>query len=197
LPSSGGIETMRRILRSFDAFVRHAAGVFEFTQDPDCILRLQHSTLRHDLVLPDAHFERGTPVLEFHLWNERVPPIPPGGPDFAWARGISRRLIRSFQMVRTHLPTEPARTSPRAVGGVTILGAASGTTSDVLAHLGFHPLPYPNPLGRFGEWWENAYTWSLMWAYNPASLRGKQLGRLRRAEYWMSTSAFLDRFTAP
>jgi hypothetical protein len=26
---------------------------------------------------------------------------------------------------------------------------------------------------------------------------GKQLGRLRRTEYWMSAPAFLDRFAAP
>ena len=188
---------MRRIVRSFDAFVRHAVGVFEFTQDPDCILRLQRYTLRHDLVLPDAHLERGAPVLEFHLWNERVPPIPPGGTDFTWARSTSRRLMRSFQMVRSYLATELAQPGPQAIGGITVLGSASGPSSDLLAHLGFHPLPYRNPLGRFGERWENAYTWGLMWAYNSASLRGKQFSRLRRTEYWMSASAFLSRFAAP
>jgi len=188
---------MRQIVHSVDAFVRHAVGVFEFTQDQDCILRLQHAALRRDLVLPEGRFERGTPVLEFHLWNERVPPIPPGGTDFAWARSTSRRLIGSFQMVCTYLATGIADSGPQAVGGITVLGPASGISSDVLAHLGFHPRPCRNPLGRFGEWWENAYTWSLMWAYNPASLRGKRLGRLRRTEYWMSTSAFLDRFASP
>jgi len=187
---------MRRIIRTFDAFLANALGVFEFTQDPDCILRLQRSTLHHDLALPDARFAPGTPVLAFHLWNERVPPLPRGGSDLPWALSLTRRLIRSFRMVASYLASDSGTARPRAIGGVTVLGPASGSTADVLAHLGFHVVAYRNPLGHFGEWWENAYTWSLMWAYNPESLRGKQLRRLRRREYWMSTAAFLDRFAA-
>jgi len=187
---------VRRIIRSFDALVRHAAGVFEFTQDPVCLLRLQCSVLHRDLVLPDAQLPARTAVLEFHLWNERVPALPPGGADLAWARIISSRLIRSFEMVRAYLATELAQAGLRAVGGITVLGSASGSSSDLLAHLGFNPRPYSNPLGRFGENLENAYTWSLMWAYNPASLRRKYLSQLHRTEYWMSTPAFLERFAA-
>ena len=187
---------MRRLIRCFDAQVRRAAGVFEFTQDPECILRLRRTALHGGLTLPNASLPKGTPVLEFHLWNERVPPLPPGGADLAWARQISRSLIRSFRMVRTYLMTELASADVRAIGGTTVLGPASGASADVLAHLGFHPRPSHNPLGRFGEGWENAYTWSLMWAYNPDSLRGKRLLRLRRTEYWMSVSAFLERFPA-
>ena len=187
---------MRRVIQSFDALVRYAAGVFEFTQDPVCLLRLQCTALHHNLVLPDARLPARTPVLEFHLWNERVPSLPPGGADLAWARVISRRLIQSFGMVRAYLATELAQAGLRAVGGITVLGSASGSSSDLLAHLGFNPRPYANPLGRFGEGWENAYTWALMWAYNPASLRGKRLSQLHRTEYWMSTPVFLERFAA-
>ena len=187
---------MRRLIRGFDAQVRRAVGVFEFTQDPECILRLRRTALQRRLILPDASFPKGTPVLEFHLWNERVPPLPPGGADLAWARHVSRSLVRSFRMVRTYLMTKLAGADVRAIGGTTVLGPASGASADVLAHLGFLPRPSHNLLGRFGEGWENAYTWSLMWAYNPASLRGKRLLQLHRTEYWMSVSTFLERFPA-
>ena len=187
---------MRRLIRSIDALIRHGVGVIEFTQHPDCLLRLQHLSLAHELVLPDVRLPTGAPALAFHLWNERVPAFPPGGADLAWALAISRRLIRSFQFVRAYLASLPDGTRPVAVGGTTVLGFASGESSDVLARLGFHPIAYRGPWGRFGERWENAYTWALMWAYNPASLRGKRLGRLRRTEYWMSASAFLERFAA-
>jgi len=188
---------MRRIIRAFDAFLARALGVFEFTQEPDCLLRLQRSALRHSLELPDSRFPENTPVLAFHLWNERVPPLPSGGPAFSWALRVTHQLALSFRMIASHLAAEPEADRPRAVGGVTVLGSASGSTADVLAHLGFHAVAYRNPLGRFGEWWENAYTWALMWAYNPASLHGKRLGQLRRTEYWMSTPAFLKRFASP
>lgn len=182
---------MRRLLHAFDALVRHAAGVLEFSQHPACILRLQHATLSHDLVLPDLRLPAGAPVILFHLWNER---IPSGPMDLRWARDVSHRLVRSFQMVRPYLETEARHPRPQAVGGITVLGPASGGSSDVLARLGFHPIPYRTPWGRFGEAWENAYTWALTWAYNPGSLRGKQLRRWRRTEYWMSTAEFLSRF---
>jgi hypothetical protein len=185
---------MRGLIRCFDARVRRAVGVFEFTQDPACILRLQQTNLHRGLILPDVSIAKGTPVLKFHLWNERVPPLPPSGADLAWARHVSRSLIRSFRMLHMYLTTELAEAGLQAIGGTTVFGTASGASADVLAHMEFHPRPCPNPLGRFGESLENAYTWSLMWAYNPASLRGKRLRRLRRTEYWMSVSAFLERF---
>jgi hypothetical protein len=187
---------MRRLVRCFDALIRRGIGVIEFTQHPDCLLRVQFLSLGHELVLPDVHLPPGAPALAFHLWNERVPALPPGGADLAWARVISRRLIRSFHFVHSYLASQTSGPRPEAIGGTTVLGFASGESSDVLAHLGFHPIAYRGPWGRFGERWENAYTWALMWAYNPASLRGKRLGRMRRTEYWMSASAFFDRFPA-
>jgi len=184
---------MRRVVQRFDAFLANALGVFEFTQDPKCILRLQRAILRHALILQDAELAPGAPVLMLHLWNDRVPPLPAEGPDLAWARQISRSLTDSLYLANTYLAQGSPQTDPRAIGAITVLGLASGT-ADILAHLGFLPYPYKCPLGRFGEWWENAYTWSLMWAYNPASMRGRRLSQLRRTEYWMSTSDFLDRF---
>jgi hypothetical protein len=60
--------------------------------------------------------------------------------------------------------------------------------------LGFTVLPYHNPLGRFGEFWENFYTWWIMWTYNQASLRHRRLFRLVRAEVWMTMAELLSRY---
>jgi hypothetical protein len=54
--------------------------------------------------------------------------------------------------------------------------------------------PYRGPLARFGEFWENLYTWGLMWTFNAASLRHRSLLRLRRAEVWMSAAELLARY---
>jgi hypothetical protein len=187
---------MRPAVRSFDRFLARAVGVIEFTQDPGCILRVQQATLRRPLALPGVEARPGEPVLMLHLWNTRVPALPAEGADVAWARRITRALVISLHLVSGHILQQPPDLTPRAIGAITVLGLASGT-ADVLSHLGFLARPYASPLGRLGEWWENAYTWSLMWAYNPASLRGKRLRRLRRCEYWMSTPAFLQRFPSP
>lgn len=63
-----------------------------------------------------------------------------------------------------------------------------------MRRLGFMVLPYHSPLGRFGEFWENFYTWMIIWAFNAASLRHRHLHRLRRSEVWMSVDEFLRRY---
>jgi hypothetical protein len=60
--------------------------------------------------------------------------------------------------------------------------------------LGFVVRPYRNRLGRFGEFWENLYTWFIMWTFNAASLHGRRLLGLRRMEMWIAAEDFVQRF---
>jgi hypothetical protein len=96
------------------------------------------------------------------------------------------------------LTTDPALAGVQALGGATVLVVAGRDSSPekLFQRLGLELFPYHNPLGRFGEFWENAYTWALMWAYNGASLRHRHLLRLQRTEAWISTAAFLRRYGA-
>jgi hypothetical protein len=187
---------MRTIIRRFDGFLRRQYGVYEFTADPACLLRLQDSRTEHSITLPEGDFPGGTQAVILHLWNEHTPPLPAGGADLAYARGLLRSLICSYQMVARHLKTSAKLREAELIGGVTVLaplGEADGGTS-MLRHFGFTVLPYHSPLGRFGEFWENFYTWGLMWAFNPASLRWQTLGGLRRSEFWMPKRDFLEKF---
>ena len=133
----------------------------------------------------------GDPVLKLHLWNEHVPPIGPAGSDLAWAVSVRRMLIRSLRAAARWLASELGLANVRAIGGVTVLISAGGEGGSLrlMRRLGFDVFPYRGPWGRFGEFWENLYTWGLMWAFNTASLRHKSL--LRRTEVWMSLHTFL------
>jgi hypothetical protein len=187
---------MRRLIRRFDGFLRRCNGVFEFSDDPACLLRLQDGAARHDISLPDGAVRRGARVIELHLWNEHTPRLPDAGADLAYARGLLHGLTLSFRMVAEYLKRAPGFQGAKLVGGVTVLaplGEADGGTS-MLRHFGFTVFPYHSSLGRFGEFWENFYTWGLMWAFNPASLRWQSLGGLRRSEFWMLKRAFLEKF---
>jgi hypothetical protein len=64
----------------------------------------------------------------------------------------------------------------------------------MMQRLGFIMLPYHRPLGRFGEFWENLFSWWLMWAYNDSSLLRRSFWRLQRTEMWMTREEFLRRF---
>lgn len=187
---------MRTIIRHFDNFLRGKLGVFEFCQDPHCLLRVRLTTAPHALTLAGRLVSRGAPVLELHLWNEHIPLLPSTGPDLAWAIQIRRRLIASFRTLAAKMKDDARFASVQAVGGVTVLflpGTDVGGER-LFRRLGFTLYPYSNPLGRFGEFWENFYSWWIMWTFNPVTLRHRHLTRLRRTEIWMLAEDFLKSY---
>jgi hypothetical protein len=187
---------VRTVVRRFDDWLSRQYRVQVFTQDPLCVLRVQYTPLPHSLVLPDRIIERGSPALMVHFWNERASLIPPPGPTIAWAVDTNRRVKHSLRLIAGHIQTSPTCTEIRVVGGITAhitLGKKSGGRA-MLEHLGFVVIPYYRPLGAFGEFWENFYTWWLMWTFNPASTRNRSMFNLQRTEFWMSRQAFLDKY---
>ena len=189
---------MRALIRRFDALLSRAYGVFPFCDDRDCVLRLQIVRTRRPLCFAGQEVRTGEPVLVLHLWNEQIPPLSPAGPDLAWAAQIRRLFLHSLRAVAGQMRCDPRLAGVRAVGGATTLlsfGDHPGGRR-FLERLGFTILPYHSPLGRFGEFWENLYAWSIMWTFNVASLRYRQLFHLRRAELWMPAEEFMSRYGA-
>lgn len=187
---------MKHLIRVFDRFLRWAFGVFEFCGGPDCLLRVRHTTLAHPVTLAGETFEAGAAVVELHLWNEHLPPLPADGPTLAWAVRTQRRLRESFRALARQLPDDPRLADAQLIGGVTVLPLAGAHAGGVklFEQLSFTILPYRNPLGRFGEFWENLYTWGVMWAFNAPTLAGRGLLRLRRSEIWMTRATLLRHY---
>jgi hypothetical protein len=161
------------------------------------MFRARIGRTRHTLNLPEGEIAPGTKVLELHFWNEHMPQIPEGGPDLALALHGQRMLVASLRAFAQRIERDADLSGGRAVGGATVLFAAGDASSGerLFQRLGFSVFPYQSPLGRFGEFWENLYTWGLMWAFNEVSLQKRHLLRLQRTEVWMSTDAFLARYT--
>jgi hypothetical protein len=105
-------------------------------------------------------------------------------------------VVGSFRVLARVLPRDPRMAGVQALGGATVLFAAGDDSSGekLFKRLGFTISPYQSALGRFGEFWENLYTWALMWAYNDFSLRQRHLVALCRTESWISAEAFLRRY---
>jgi hypothetical protein len=134
-------------------------------------------------------------VLELHLWNEHVPPLPPAGADLAWAKQGGRLLLRSCRALAQQLERDPRLAQVQAVGGCTSLfvsGRGAGGEK-VLRRVGFQASPQPHPLGRTGEHLENLHGWLLMWAFNGASVRHRRLLGMRRTRFWATRDHFLGR----
>jgi len=187
---------MRALIRHFDTLLRSRLSVFEFCDAPDCLLRVQVISAAHSLSLPGCVVSEGAPVLELHLWNEHIPPMPLDGPDLAWAAQIRRKLVTSFHTLAGYMSRDPRFAAVQAVGGITVLILPGSDTGGerLFRRLGFSVYPYHSPLGRFGEFWENLYTWWIMWTFNPATMLHRRLIHLHRTEAWMSVEEFLSRY---
>jgi hypothetical protein len=187
---------LRTILRYFDAWLSLRYQVQIFTQDPLCVLRIQIHSLPHRLYLADGEIAQGSDALMIHWWNARAVLIPNDGPTLAWALDTGRRMRYSLHLIARYLQNNPVGKEIEAIGGITAhvrLSNGDGGRA-MLEHLGFAVIPYYRPLGAFGEFWENFYTWWIMWTYNPASIRRRSMFHLQRTEFWMSKKAFLEKY---
>ena len=187
---------MRAAVRWIDTLLRRYGGIYEFTQDPECILRLQLMPAPHGVTICNEIISKGDPVLAVHVWNERMPGIPPSGANLEWALKLRRSIIFSFREVAKLMLAGPRYSQVRAVCGSSALFSFSDHTggTQMMQRLGFTVLPYHRPLGRFGEFWENLFSWWLMWTYNDKSLTSRKFWRLQRTEIWMTRAEFLQRF---
>jgi len=186
---------VKRMIRAFDGFLRCQEAVFEFDDDPLGMLRGQFNSASRDLVISGRRIAAGSPVFQIHIWNEHIPSMPDAGPDLGWAARVYGRLIASFRKLAGRLKTDPAYAGIEAVIGETVLVQDdAGSINKLFLRLGFSVVPYRSPLGRFGEFWENFYSWWIIWAYNQASLRSHHLWKLRRSQIVIFREDFLRRY---
>src|SRR3972149_136473 len=130
---------VRRLIREFDGVVRRALGVFEFADDPACLVRLRLTPLRHPRRLRDGVLPAGSPVLEFHWRNEHCAAWPAAGPDAQWATRTVRRLQHSLGLLAYAVRTTPRLGVVVAIGGPTTL-LTDQPSYALLERLGF-PVP--------------------------------------------------------
>ena len=187
---------LRLIIRRFDRWLSHVEGVDPFTDDPQCILRIQIGRVDHDLAFPGQSIRPGSKALFIHFWNERMPVIPDKGADLSYGLKLQRMAAHSLKRIAAHIQDNPALNDVQVIGGITMFvspGAADGGRAS-FQHLGFTIFPYPRTEGAFGEFWENFYGWWLMWTYNPVSARHRKISDMQRTEFWMTRGKFLERF---
>jgi hypothetical protein len=183
---------VRILIPVIDALVRRAQGVFEFSDDPACILRVRRTRLVRPLMLASRCYPAGTPVLKLHLWNERIPALPAAGPDVVWATQAAHRLRRSLRDLAGYVICDRTK-DPQLVGGTTIL-AVGPTAQLLLRRLGFERQAHTRLCASPIERWRDRYAVELMAAFNPVSLRSRTPASTRRTDVWMTMEAFLQRY---
>lgn len=188
---------LRLGIRFIDSLIRKSEHTYEYSEDPDCILRIQLMPSSHPAAFGEMIIQKGDPVLAIHVWNERMPRITPGGADLQWALKLRRQVIYSFRILAKVMQADEIYAPVRAIYGASVLFSFSNHTGGIrmMQSFGFTVLPYHNPLGKFGEFWENLFSWWLMYAYNTSSMDTRKFWQLERTEIWMDRDEFIQRYT--
>jgi hypothetical protein len=187
---------MRTAIRLVDSLLRKSQGIYEFTDDPECILRIQLKRATHEVNFGNEKILKGELLLAVHAWNERMPKLPLEGATLEWALRLRRMVVHSFKSVAREMQNDSRYSQARAVCGESALFSFTDHTGGtrLMQHLGFTVLPYHRPLGRFGELWENLFSWWLMWAYNDVSMQSREFLHLQRTEIWITADEFSRRY---
>ena len=182
------------LVRAIDRRMRQRIDIWEFNQDPACILRVGTATARIGAQLADGTIIKpGDTIGVIHLWNERMPQIPAEGPTLAWARQFRGGLFGSFRLLADYVAESPRLAHIPAFGGELPFVFTPATTR-MLERLGleiFDDVP-PRGLGeRAIDLGSRIWTWLMRWAFNPGSARETRLSDLTRRPAWISRNTLL------
>jgi hypothetical protein len=154
-----------------DSLLRSYYGIYEFSDDPGCVLRVGLDQARAPTLLADGtRIEAGELVGTLHFWNEHLPRYSAKGPDLAWACAVRDRVTSSLRALSEYVEREPNWRTVRAVRAETFL-------------VRLHAL---------GECF---VLWGLTRAFNPAALPRQPFLRDRH-ELWISRATLLARYAA-
>ena len=188
------------LVRWLDAALRHYYGIHEFSDRPDCVLRIALGRAGDGVQLGDGSYvPRGAEVLELHLWNEHLlPNLPAHVVGLGRTSALRRRIAVSLRELAGHLQTEPslARVAAVRARAAFVPNSRVRKLLRVVGWFGFDAVE-PARAGSFPirlhDFWENFLLLALAWTFNPAALRGNGVMR-GRCELWVSREAFIARY---
>jgi hypothetical protein len=187
-------DLLDKLVIAFDRRQRRKLDIWEFSDDPECILRVGLTTARRGAELADGTVVRaGDTVGLLHLWNERIPQIPPGGPDLAWGRTFKHLLVHSLRLLARYMVEDHTLDEIEAFGGDFPFKFTPGAVN-MLRRLGmevFDPVPPHNLTERVIDFATRLWTWLMRRAFNPESIRGRRLRDIHRRPTWLSRRAFI------
>jgi hypothetical protein len=183
-------------VRLLDSIIRTYYGVYEFTDDPVCVLRVGLSHAQAPVLLSDGtRVEFGDLVGTLHWWNEHLPRYSSNGPDFCWACAMRDRVLHSLRALADYVESETAWREIRALRGEAALSPRLGIlqVQRIARRYGFERVPADfSFLRRLHALGESFTLWSLTRAFNPAALARQPFLRDHH-ELWISRTALLAR----
>lgn len=185
---------------ALDLLLRHLLGIFEYSDSPDCLLRIAVTRSASDRALPGAIAARkGQTLIELHLWNEHVTSSLAGRLHFGRAKVIVAEFRRSLEFLAQYLDAHPEIDESALVHArMPISSGDSMEKVEAFARIfGFCvTCTQPHGAARLHDYFEDFLIRWLVRAFNPARAL-KSAPHLQRAEFWMTRQALLERYAAP
>ena len=102
-----GHSWLEAFVTALDDRLRLRHGVFEYTDNPNCLFRIQLINSSDDLTLSDgAKVCAGDRLIALHVWNEQFPSFPRERPTLAWARRVDRAFEISLRELAGYIAAQ-------------------------------------------------------------------------------------------
>jgi hypothetical protein len=182
------------LVGTLDAWLRSYYDIRNFTDHPQCVLRIGPMPAPVPVSLSDGtEIGEGELVGALHLWNEHVPRYSGSGPTLAWAKEMRQRMLRSLGLLADFVARDPVWAPVRAFcGDSTLSSRIGGLQMQRLARrYGFEPVQPRDTLSRhLHTVADSLIVWGLTRAFNPAALPRQRFLRDHN-ELWISRSVLV------
>ena len=120
------VSIVRAGVRWIERLLSRRYHVFEFSAEPDNILRVARMNSWREVVLSDGTvIHPGDELLVLHLWNERLPSPSRDHVNFGWRTRLGYDLRASARLLAQYLAAQSEFDDVRAIFGEMGLIAAS------------------------------------------------------------------------
>ena len=187
---------LRRAISAFDGYLSQQHGVAPFSDDDRCILRVAVIPAARTVRLSDGtDIKPSDLIADVHCWNERIPSMPKGGANLAWAQQVSMRLRYSLGLLAHAMVNDPRLTPARACRAKVNFvgqGCSNESVSRIIHRLGYEDVDEGAKTMRAlaHDAFENILISALVWTHNPEALKREKMIRERRP-VWSSRAKML------
>jgi hypothetical protein len=186
--------SLDKAVLAVDRSLRRAQGIFEFSDDDDCILRIGVVLAESCIHLPD-----GTEVLpedsivDLHFWNEHLLKLDRVRPSLGWGCAFRTRLRSSLRQLADYVDAREELKDVKACRAKAAFFRDRRLRGAAYRHGFMAAVPQESLAGRVHEFLEIFLLYGLTWVFNPGALHGRT--RLpQRCYLWMSREELLRRY---
>lgn len=177
---------------AMDAVLRRWYGVHVYSTADNVLLRIALTKSSARVVLEDGTLIMpGDPVIDLHIWNERVPALGLPEHSLVWACRVKNRIQASLRQLAHQLNDSTELHGYVAVHAeaIALTARSARRFARLAARFGLVQSTPAQP----ADWGRGMLSLLLRWACNPGGAAKRRLRPVRQ-EFWISTTQLRLRY---